>query len=254
MKSFLMAGAAACVLTLTACGGGGGNNAAAGSGGTPPATNTALPQIAAPNNGDWTQTIAETERGFRMGNPEAPVKLVEYASITCPHCGQFAIEGGSAGIQNYVRSGQVSWEYRPFMLFPTDPGIFALLRCQGASSYFQLVEQLYTDQPNWAARVQAYAGANEAELNRMDGPARSRALITGAGLDAFFRQRGMPQSRIDSCLADPRNLQRVADDTQAGGTADGVSGTPTFIINGEKADGVGYWQQLEPLLRAKIGQ
>jgi protein-disulfide isomerase len=251
MKSFIMAGAAALALTLTltACGGGGGNNAANG---TAPPQN--VQNTAAPSGTDWTQQIAETERGFRMGNPDARVKLVEYASITCPHCGQFSVEGGSEGIQNLVRTGEVSWEFRPYMIFPTDPGLFALLRCQGAGSYFQLTEQLYADQQNWAMRAQAYIEANQAQLQNMDLGARSRALITGAGLDAFFRQRGMPQSRIDQCLADPRNLQRVADDTQRGTTEDNVQGTPTFIINGEQQPGVGAWSQLEPLLqRARAG-
>jgi protein-disulfide isomerase len=261
MKQLWKAGAAALALTLAACGGSGGNNAgstaptnnAPTSNGTTAQQGSDLPQIAAPNNGDWTQTIAETERGFRMGNPDAPVKLVEYASITCPHCGQFATEGGSEGIQRYVRSGQVSWEYRPYMIFPTDPGLFALMRCQGAGSYFQLMEQLYTDQRNWAVRAQTYIDSNQAQLQGMELGARSRAMVTGAGLDAFFRQRGMPQSRIESCLADARNLQRVADDTQHASTEDNVSGTPTFFINGEATPpNTGFWSQLEPLLRARI--
>jgi protein-disulfide isomerase len=149
MKRFFMAGAASLVLTLAACGGGGGANNAM------PVASAPIANIAAPNGGDWTQTVSATERGFLMGNPNAPVKLVEYASITCPHCGEFTTDGGAEGIQNYVRSGRVSWEYRPFMLqFPTDPGVFALLRCNGAASYFQLAEQLYADQQNWVARAQ----------------------------------------------------------------------------------------------------
>ena len=164
MKSLFMAGAAAIVLTLAACGGGSGNNTA---GVTPPAT--PVTNVAAPAGSDWTQTIRETERGFLMGNPDAAVKLVEYASITCPHCGDFSNQGGSEGIRNYVRSGRVSWEYRPYMIFPTDPGLFALLRCNGPESYFQLVDQLYAEQQNWAMRGQrcmTQAGINQLEQMR----------------------------------------------------------------------------------------
>ncbi|HTU10182.1 MAG TPA: thioredoxin domain-containing protein [Allosphingosinicella sp.] len=250
MKRYLTAGAAAFVLTLTACGGGsgGGNNTA---GVTPPSA--PVENVAAPNNGDWTQVINETERGYRMGNPDAPVKLVEYASITCPHCGQFATEGGSEGIREFVRSGRVSWEYRPYMIFPTDPGLFALMRCQGPASYFQLLDQVYANQQDWATRGQTYLQANQAAFERMDVQARAAALVRETGLDAFFRQRGMPQSRIDQCLADPRNLQRVADDTQHAIQTDNPPGTPSFYINGQLQSGVGLWPQLEPALRTAVG-
>jgi protein-disulfide isomerase len=203
MKRFFMAGAASLVLTLAACGGGGGANNAM------PVASAPIANIAAPNGGDWTQTVSATERGFLMGNPNAPVKLVEYASITCPHCGQFTTEGGAEGIQNYVRSGRVSWEYRPYMIFPTDPGLFALLRCQGPSAFFPLTEQLYADQRNWATRGQTYLEANQAAVQAMDLQTRATTLVRETGTDAFFRQRGMPESRIKSCLADPNALDQL---------------------------------------------
>ena len=247
MKSLFMAGAAGLVLTLAACGGGGGNNTAS------LAPSAPIANVAAPNGGDWTQTVTTTERGFRMGNPEAPVKLVEYASITCPHCGQFSTEGGSEGIQNYVRSGRVSWEYRPYMIFPTDPGLFALLRCNGPTAFFQLTEQLYADQQNWAVRGQTYLEANRAAVEAMDLPTRSATLVRETGLDAFFRQRGMTQGQINQCLADARNLQRIADDTNHAVQTDNPPGTPTFYINGTVQPNIGLWPQLEPLLRQSVG-
>jgi protein-disulfide isomerase len=247
MRAYLTAGAAALALVLAGCGGGGSNTSAGGL-----APGAPIPQIAAPNNGDWTQTVTATETGFRMGNPNAPVRLVEYASITCPHCAEFAHGAGPLASQ-YVKSGQVSWEYRPHMLFPTDPGIFALLQCRGADPFFQLVEQLYADQASWIARIQQYAQANEAALTAMSDPQRAAAFVRGGGLDQFFRQRGMPQSQIDSCLADPQNVRRVAELTARGTRENGITGTPTFMINDTKAEGVGTWQQLEPLLRAQMG-
>jgi protein-disulfide isomerase len=248
MKSLFMAGTAALVLTLAACGGGGGNNTA---GVTPPAA--PVQNVAAPAGTDWTQSIRESERGFVMGNPDAPVKLVEYASITCPHCGDFANQGGSEGIRNFVRSGRVSWEYRPYMIFPTDPGLFALLRCNGPDSYFQLADQLYAEQQAWLARAQTYLQANQAAVEAMDLQTRAATLVRESGVDAFFRQRGMTQQQIDQCLADPRNLQRVADDTQHASQTDGVTGTPTFFINGAQQQNIGTWPQLEQLLRTAVG-
>ena len=247
MKHLFMAGAAALVLTLASCGGGGGNN------GTIAAPSAPVANVAAPAGQDWTQTVAATERGFLMGNPNAPVKLVEYASITCPHCGEFTTEGGAEGIQNYVRSGRVSWEYRPYMIFPTDPGLFALLRCNGAATFFPLTEQLYADQRNWAMRGQTYLQANEAAVQAMDVQTRAATLVRETGVDAFFRQRGMTQAQINQCLADVRNLQRIADDTEHANQTDAPPGTPTFYINGTQAQNVGLWTQLEPLLRQAVG-
>ncbi|HZG45872.1 MAG TPA: thioredoxin domain-containing protein [Allosphingosinicella sp.] len=246
--SRLSAGAAtaALALALTACGsGGGGNNlneAAAN-------LNTPLPKIAAPNNGDWSQTVVETpEGGYRMGNPEAPVKLVEYASITCGACAQFSETGHQELVNDYVKSGQVSWEYRPFSLFPTDPGMFMLLRCQGPQPFFGLTEQLYSTQKEWAARAQQ---APAEQIEAMPLQQRPAAWVKAIQMDQFFRQRGLPQGRIDACLADQATLQKLAD-ISALGQREGVTGTPTFLINGEVA-GVTAWSALKPRLRAAIG-
>ena len=249
MKHLSLAGSAALVLTLAACGGSGGNNAANGGIAAPAAP---IANVAAPADADWTQTVTATERGFIMGNPNAPVKLVEYASITCPHCGQFSTEGGSEGIQNYVRSGRVSWEYRPYQIFQTDPGLFALLRCNGPASFFSLTEQLYAEQQNWAARGQAYLEANRQAVEQMDVPTRTATLVRETGVDAFFKQRGMTQGQIDQCLADPRNLQRILDDTTHAMQTDSPPGTPSFYINGQLVQG-NLWPQLEPALRTSVG-
>ncbi len=87
----------------------------------------------------------------------------------------------------------------------------------------------------------------------MDLQTRAATLVRESGVDAFFRQRGMTQQQIDQCLADPRNLQRVADDTQHASQTDRVSGTPTFFINGTQQQNIGAWPQLEPLLRTAVG-
>jgi protein-disulfide isomerase len=249
MKSLFRAGAAFLVLTLAACGGGGGNNGTASF--APP--NGPVANVAAPNGGDWTQTVSQTERGFLMGNPNAPVKLVEYASITCPHCAEFTVDGGAEGIQTYVRSGRVSWEYRPYAIFPTDPGLFALLRCQGAGAFFPLAEQLYADQSNWAVRGQTYLTANRATFEPLSDQAKAATLVRETGVDAFFRQRGMTQPQIDQCLASLPNIQRATVDTQHAVETDNPPGTPTFYINGAIQDGVGLWSALEPRLRQAVG-
>ena len=210
-----------------------------------------LKQIAPPQ-GDWTQVVSETpEGGFRMGNPDAPVKLVEYASLTCPFCGRFAQEGVPTLRDRYVRSGQVSWEFRTYLNHPTDPGISLLLHCQGAAPFFPLAEQIYATQGQWVAGLEALPAAQLQQMQALPPATAAAALIRAAGLDAFFRQHGMPQSRIDACLAEPGGMTRLAAINTQGGR-DGIDGTPNFLINGQHVSGASSWSELEPRLSEAI--
>jgi protein-disulfide isomerase len=246
MKAVLALGAAA--LALAGCGGGAGNNVAATANNAAP-----IPQIAAPNHGDWAEVATMTDRGsYLLGNPNAPVKLVEYASITCPHCAEFTEVASTPLRERYVRSGQVSWEYRPYMIFPTDPGVFLLLHCLGPQPFFRVAEQLYADQSNWVGRVQALP---QEQLQQMEGLApaqKAAALVRAAGLDQFFRQRGLPEARMNTCLADDAALQQLQQISTRASSEDGVTGTPTFIVNGDKLE-TSDWPDLEARLRAAIG-
>jgi protein-disulfide isomerase len=250
MKSLIAAGALALALLLTGCGD-------SGNGGNTSAANTApIPAIPAPNGGDWTQTVVETpEGGFRMGNPDAPVKLVEYASLTCPHCAEFSEQAGPPLVNNYVKAGQVSYEFRHFLLFPTDPGMSLLSRCQGPGPFFALTDQIYADQANWSAKVQSLPSAELQRLQALAPEQQVAGIVKGAGLDQFFRQRGMPQARIDACLADRQGLQKLAALSTLA-QQEGVTGTPTFFINGKivSLENRAIWPQLEPALRQAIGR
>ncbi len=248
MRSVLTLGAAALALALAGCSGSGaGNNAATANSASP------IPQIAAPNHGDWAETATLTDRGsYLLGNPNAPVKLVEYASITCPHCAEFTATGGTPLRERYVRSGQVSWEYRPYMIFPTDPGVFLLLHCLGPQPFFRTAEQLYADQPNWVGRIQAMPDDQQRQLQALPPLQRSAAMVRAAGLDQFFRQRGLPEARMNACLADNAALEQLQQIGTRGNNEDGVTGTPTFIVNGQKLD-TSDWPDLEARLRTAIG-
>jgi protein-disulfide isomerase len=238
--------AAAALLALAGCkkDNGASNGAAA--------SNAPLTQIAAPN-GDWTQVVSETpEGGYRMGNPNAPVKLVEYASLSCPFCQHFDQEGVPTLRDKYVKSGQVSWEYRTYMNHPTDPAITVLVHCQGPASFFGLADQIYAAQEQWYGRYAATPPAQLQQLENMPVTQRNATIAHLAGLDDFMRERGMPLSRVQSCLADPNMLNKVAAITELG-NKDNITGTPNFMINGKLQADAGDWKTLEPVLRAAIG-
>ncbi|HEX8643226.1 MAG TPA: thioredoxin domain-containing protein [Allosphingosinicella sp.] len=242
MNKMTGAGLMSLALLLAACG-----DDDAGNQVNPAKGPEALQRVAAPNNGDWTQTVSRSAEGFVMGNPNAPVKLVEYASITCPHCKEFAEQGG-ARLREYIRTGQVSWEYRPFLIFPTDPGIFLLLACQGPQAFFTLSDQLYASQSEWRDRA-------DPQLSQAQGmaPAQRAAFLTrAAGVDQFFRQRGMPEAQVGQCLANQGELQRLADISARAAREEGVEGTPNFLINGELVVGADTWREVEAAIQAHL--
>jgi protein-disulfide isomerase len=255
MRISIGAGALALALVLAGCGGNG-NDSATGNGSTSSGFNPSgpLPKVAAPNNANWAEVVSQTpEGGVRMGNPDAPVKLVEYASITCGHCAAFSNEASEELRNDFVGSGQVSWEYRPFMLFPTDPGIFMLLRCQQPAAFFRMAEQLYRDHGQWSARLGEMTPEQQQQIQSLAPPQRAAALVRVVGLDQFFRQRGMPEARLNSCLANQSELEALTAITERAAREEGVTGTPTFFINGEQVSNVGDWGSLEPVLRGRIG-
>jgi protein-disulfide isomerase len=240
-------GALALALLLAGCGGGDGNslaNAAAGQ-------NAPLPRIAAPNGGDWTETVTQTpEGGYRMGNPDAPVKLVEYASLACPHCRDFSAAASASLRDNYVKSGQVSWEFRTFLLNAPDVSLTVLARCQPPGAFFRTVEQMYLQQTDFFNAIDDNEGR---QIGALPPEQQPTPLARAMGLDTFFARRGMPEARFASCLADRQAIQRVTDMTNNAVNSEGVTGTPTFFINGTKQD-VSDWAALEPQLRAALGR
>jgi len=234
----------ALALALAACGGGDNLSEAAAN------SNAPLPQIAAPDNGDWTQMVSRTEEGgFLMGNPDAPVKLVEYGSYTCHVCAQFSEQATAPLRDIYVRSGQVSWEYRPFQRNGLDLAMTLLVQCQPPSAAFATGEQIFSQQD---AIGRAIDEQEAAQLNALPPDQQIEPLARAADLETFFARRGIPAQRFGQCLGNRAEIQRLTDQTNRAGTEVPVTGTPTFLINGTKQE-VTAWAALEPLLRAAIG-
>ncbi len=188
---------------------------------------------------DWTTRVEATaEGGYRMGNPAAAKKLIEYGSVSCSHCAEFEMEQGQA-IRDLVRTGRVSFEYRPFVLFPSDPGLFLLMSCQPASRYFDSVHQIAATHGEWFDGLEPQMTALLARLESEPYAQVLPAIVQATGLDRHFRQQGMTDRRIASCLADSARLERLGDVTRAA-QALGVQGTPTFYLNGQMLDVANY--------------
>ena len=127
IKSLFTASLLASALTLSACG-----NESGG------ATTSAepLPTVDAPEGTQWRDTVAKTEEnGYVIGNPDAPIKLVEYAALTCGACAAFEQEAYGEILEKYVSDGRVSFEIRNFLISPYGIPLGLITRCGSCLLY-----------------------------------------------------------------------------------------------------------------------
>jgi len=205
--------------------------------------------VAPPAGKTWAETFAKTEDGdgIIVGNPKAAIKMVEYGSLSCPHCAKLAQDGMSALTGNYIASGKVSLEFRSFAIHPQDIPLTVLARCGGDDAYFGLIEQVYTnfDAMNSQTKEQ-YDQASAA----MKLPAAQRypAIADALGYTAFFSARGLPEAQQRQCLADLLRAEAVAKASEAI-SAKGINSTPTVFVNGNKVEGA-EWKNVEAALKA----
>jgi protein-disulfide isomerase len=203
---------------------------------------------------DWSKAVSLTaDGGYLMGNPAAKVKLIEFGSLTCPHCGVCARESAPLLIEQYVKPGLVSYEFRNFARDPLDLGASVLVRCAGTAASFKLIDQLYADQDAWLGKVQNASQADTQRLSALPPDQGMIELIKLAGLDRFFAMRGVPSGRVRQCLADKAGQQKIAAIRAAAIEKFEVEGTPTFIVNGEKAADAHDFATLQPLLQQALG-
>jgi protein-disulfide isomerase len=226
----LLAAAAPLALALAACG----DSAEDGA-----PTGEPLATIAAPAGQTWVETAAETpEGGFVIGNPDAPLKLVEYASHTCSHCAAFSQEG-AAELDEYVAKGIVSYELRNQIHDPIDMTIALLARCGSAQSFHPLANQAWQNFNSIMQTVQANGAALQ-QAQEAPQAQRFQAIAQASGLLEFFAARGISRDQAMTCLADIGKAQRIADASQTQSEELDVAGTPTFFLNGRLVEGTSW--------------
>lgn len=203
-----------------------------------------------PRQRDWTQVVSPTpEGGYRMGNPQAAVRVVEFLSLTCPHCAEFS-RVGTPRLMTYVRSGRVSIEYRNFVLNGLDLAAAFLSRCASPQNYFALTHAILASQQQWVGRMQTLTDEQQRDMQGQPPLETMRRVVAAAGLDAIAAGHGVTPAQQRACMSSQAGLDRVIQMQQAGARF-GVSGTPTFAINGRIAGSVHDWAALEPLLRGR---
>ena len=163
---------------------------------------------------DMAKLLAEGSLPERtLGDADAPVTIVEYASLTCGHCANFHNQTLPAIKEKYIDTGKARLVFREFPFDPRAEAGFMLARCAD-DKYFAMVDVLFKQQDNWAF----VDNARDALLQ-------------------ISRLAGFSQESFEACLTDQKLLDDVRAVRTRGANDFGVDATPTFFINGNKYSG-----------------
>jgi protein-disulfide isomerase len=150
-----------------------------------------------------------------LGSPDAKVTVVEYSSLTCPHCADLHREILPQIKTEYIDKGLVRWVLRDFPLDGRAMAAAMVARCVPPDRYFGFTDMLFRDQQTWA---------------------RSNDPLTDIKVRAQLA--GLSSADVDACLADKQLLQGIQQRAQEAQQRDGISSTPSFRIDGRTVSGV----------------
>lgn len=166
-----------------------------------------------------------------VGNDDAKVTIIEYASLTCGHCARFHKDIWPALKAKYVDTGKARYILREFPLDPLATAGFMAARCAAEGKYHAVIDLLFQQQANWAF-VEKPLGA----------------------LVGILRQAGFTQESFESCLKRDDIYVAINDVKNRGSQKIGVTSTPTFFINGQKHTGALSLQEFDKILAPLLGE
>ena len=177
------------------------------------------------------QDAAAELTDYSLGSPDAPVKIVEYASFTCPHCATFHANVFKDLKRDYIDTGMVHFTLRE--VYFDRYGLWAAMvaRCGGDMRYFGIHDMLFDQQAEWAA-----------SQDPMQVVQSLKTIGITAGLDG---------AAIDACLNDQATAEALIARFQVNMEADGVEGTPTIFVNGAKHSNMTY-ADLKAIIDAEL--
>ena len=165
-----------------------------------------------------------------IGSDQAPVTIIEYASMTCPHCAHFSETTFPELQKRYIDTGKVRYTLRAFPLDALAAAGFMLARCGGKDKYMPIVEALFAKQPEWIVKEPL------------------------PPLKEIAKQFGIGEAEFNDCLANQKLLDGLQIVRDHAAQKLGVNSTPTFFVNGKKLVGDQSIDQLakeiDPYLQA----
>jgi protein-disulfide isomerase len=168
---------------------------------------------------------------YVLGDPDAPVTLVEYASFTCPHCATFHLGPLKQLKENYIDTGKVNLLYREVYFDRFGLWAAMLARCGGEDRYFGIVDLIYQQQSEWTR------GDDAAEI--------------ADNLRTIGRTAGLSNDELDACLTDETLAQAMIARYQQNVERDGIEATPSFVIGDTTYRNMSY-DELAKLLDAEL--
>ena len=233
--------AAPLALGLAAC-----NSGAEGEGSLSGEPVAAVP---APEGTTWSDTVTVTDMGgYAVGNPDAPIKLIEYGSLTCPGCAAFSTQASVPLHEEYINSGRVNFEFRSFIIHgPLDLVLTRLIGCGSPEAAVPLADQIWANLGQIQQRAYQDQAALEAALALPENQ-RFVAFADAAGLYDFFAARGLSTDQARACLADFASLENLANLSQRYANEEKITKTPTFVLNGQEITESG-WEGVEAALQ-----
>ncbi len=185
----------------------------------------------APALAEEAATTGEGPGDFSLGSPDAPVKIVEYASFTCPHCAAFHASVFKKLKTEYIDTGKVYFTLRE--VYFDRYGLWAAMvaRCGGDMRYYGIHDMLFDKQQEWAA---------------LQDPVLVIDALKAIGLSA-----GLDQAALETCLNDQEQAEALVAQFEKNMAADDVTGTPTLFVNGEKQSNMA-WEDLKVLIDAAL--
>jgi len=165
-----------------------------------------------------------------LGKEDAKVTIIEYASMTCPHCANFHEKILPVIKERYIDTGKVRFTLREFPFDPLATAAFMLARCNGNDKYYAMVDLLFAQQKAW-----------------------STAQKPAEALLATVRQAGFTQESFEACLKNQSIYDAVNSVRERGDKTFGVESTPTFFINGQKSSGSLSVEELDKILSPLVG-
>jgi len=156
-----------------------------------------------------------------LGKDDAPVTIVEYASMTCPHCAHFHETTYPELKKRYIDTGKVRFIFREFPLDPLAAGASMLARCADKEKFYPLIETLFQQQTKWAV---------EKPIPQ---------------LMAIAKQAGMSEQTFNACLSDQKMLDAMQAEQKRATDKFGVNSTPTLFVNGKRLPGALSIEELE---------
>lgn len=217
-------------------------------------TGLANPDSAFVDNGrraSWHAEVERTERGYRIGNPDADAALIEFVSYTCGHCASFAREGEGALDLLLLAPGHMTVEIRPVIRNAIDLTISLLVQC-GDDDGFKNRHRMYMlSQETWLAKARSAPQAQQAIWARGDRTARLNAA-RALDLDDMLAERGTSLADINTCLADDAAALALIQNGNADREDFAVTGTPSFALDGELLPNVHNWTALSTVLQERF--